>query len=106
MNCKCLECVLEGVVLDFVVVVNGGFGLISEDDVLYDVCSCGVVGVDSVVVVRSYRSLRVVLGVLMVKCAVVMIMKDNVWEIVEDRVNVVVFVEWWVGGLTRQLIQY
>lgn len=106
MNCKCLECVLEGVVLDFVVVVNGGFGLISEDDVLYDVCSCGVVGVDSVVVVRSYCSLRVVLVVLMVKCAVVMIMKDNVWEIVEDRVNVVVFVEWWVGGLTRQLIQY
>lgn len=106
MNYKCLECVLEGVVLDFVVVVNGGFGLISEDDVLYDVCSCGVVGVDSVVVVRSYRSLRVVLVVLMVKCAVVMIMKDNVWEIVEDRVNVVVFVEWWVGGLTRQLIQY
>ena len=106
MNCKCLECVLEGVVLDFVVVVNGGFGLISEDDVLYDVCSCGVVGVDSVVVVRSYRSLRVVLVVLMVKCAVVMIMKDNVWEIVEDRVNVVVFVEGWVGGLTRQLIQY
>lgn len=77
MNCKCWECALEGVVLDFVVVVNGGFGLISEDDVLYDVCSCGVVGVDSVVVVGSYRSLRVVLVVLMVKCAVVMIMKDN-----------------------------
>ena len=38
--------------------------------------------------------------VLIVECAVVLIMKDNGWEIVEDIVDVVVFVELWIGGLT------
>ena len=35
---------------------------------------------------------------LILKCAVVVIMKENGWEIVEDGVDVVVFVELWVGG--------
>ena len=38
--------------------------------------------------------------VLIVEFAVVLIMKDNGWEIVEDIVDVVVFVELWIGGLT------
>ena len=38
--------------------------------------------------------------VLIVECVVVLIMKDNGWEIVEDIVDVVVFVELWIGGLT------
>ena len=38
--------------------------------------------------------------VLIMECAVVLIMKDNGWEIVEDIVDVVVFVELWIGGLT------
>ena len=38
--------------------------------------------------------------VLIVEFAVVLIMKDNGWEIVEDIVDVVVFVELWIVGLT------
>ena len=33
VNGKCLDCVLEGVFLDFDVVVNGGFGLTGKGDV-------------------------------------------------------------------------
>ena len=62
-------------------------------------CKGGVVGVDNVVVKGWYRSVRMELVVLMVECAVVVIMKDNGWEMVEDVVDVVVFVELWVGGL-------
>ena len=36
--------------------------------------------------------------VLIVECDVVVIMKENGWEIVEDMVDMVVFVELWVGG--------
>ena len=50
-------------------------------------------GVDTVVVKGWYRSVRMELVVLMVECAVVVIMKDNGWEMVEDVVDVVVFVE-------------
>ena len=50
-------------------------------------------GVDNVVVVGWYRSVRMELVVLMVECAVVVIIKDNGWEMVEDVVGVVVFVE-------------
>ena len=38
--------------------------------------------------------------VLIVEFAVALIMKDNGWEIVEDIVDVIVFVELWIGGLT------
>ena len=34
MNCKCLDCGLERVFLDFDVVVDGGFGLIGKGDAL------------------------------------------------------------------------
>ena len=34
VNGKCSDCVLEGVVLDFAVVVDGGCGLTGEGDVL------------------------------------------------------------------------
>ena len=34
MNRKCSDCVSEGTVLDFAVIVDGGFGLIGEGDVL------------------------------------------------------------------------
>ena len=34
VNGRCLDCVSEGVVLDFAVVVDGRFGLTGEDDVL------------------------------------------------------------------------
>ena len=36
---------------------------------------------------------------LTVECYVVVIMKDNGWEIVDNVVDVVVFVELWIGGL-------
>ena len=39
------------------------------------------------------------LVVLIVECVVLVIMKDNGWEIVEDVVEVVVIVEFWVAGL-------
>ena len=61
--------------------------------------SSGVVEVDSVVVVGWCHSVRVGLAVLLVQCALVVIMKKNEWEIVEDVVDVVVFVELWIGGL-------
>ena len=63
-------------------------------------CSGDVVEVDSVVVIGWYQSVRVGLVVIIVECAVVVIMKDNGWEIVEDMVNVVVFVVLWIGGLS------
>ena len=66
--------------LDFVVVVDGGFGLNGEGEVLEDACSSGVLWVDSVVVVGWYRSLRLWLGVLIVEYTVVVIMKDNGWR--------------------------
>ena len=56
-------------------------------------------GVDNVVVVGWYHSVRVGLVVLMVECAVVDSVKDNGWEVVEDVVDMMVFVEFWVGGL-------
>ena len=51
MNGKCLDFGLEGAFLDFDVVVNGGFGLISKGDVLQDVRSGRVVEADGVVAV-------------------------------------------------------
>ena len=39
------------------------------------------------------------LVVFIVECAAVVIMKDNGWEMVEDVVDVVVFVKLWVGWL-------
>ena len=92
VNGKCSDCVLEGVVLDFAVVVDGGCGLIGEGDVLCIVgCvywwRCGSVEVDSV----------------MAECIVVVIMKDNEWEIVEYVVDMVVFVELWVDGLASRM---
>ena len=51
VNGKCLDFGLEGAFLDFDVVVNGGFGLISKGDVLQDVRSGRVVEVDGVVAV-------------------------------------------------------
>ena len=63
-------------------------------------CSSGVVGVDSVVLVGWCHSVKVGLAVLIVECGVVVIMKKkNRWEIVEDVVDVVLFVELWVDGL-------
>ena len=62
-------------------------------------CRGGVVGVDSVVVVDWCRSVRVEFVALTVECYVVVIMKDNGWEIVYNVVDVVVFVELWIGGL-------
>ena len=59
----------------------------------------GVVEVDSVVAVGWFQNVRVVLVVLTVGCAVVVVMKDNRLEIVEDMVNVVVFVKLWIDGL-------
>ena len=50
------------------------------------------------VVVGWCCGIRVGLVVLIVECAVVVIMKENGWEIVEDVVDMVVFVELWVGG--------
>ena len=50
-------------------------------------------GMDKVVVVGWYHSVRVGLVVLMVKCAAVDSVKDNGWEVVEDVVDMVVFVE-------------
>ena len=94
-----MDCVSEGVASDFSVIADGGFELIGEGDVLKDVRSSGVVEVDSVVVVGWCCSVRVRLAVLLVECAPVVIMKKNEWEIVEDVVDVVVFVELCVGGL-------
>ena len=62
-------------------------------------CSSGVVGVDSVVLVGWCHSVKVVLAVLIVECGVVVTMKQNRWEIVEDVVDVVLFLELWVDGL-------
>ena len=56
-------------------------------------------GLDSVVVAGWCRIVGVGLVVLIVECAVLAIMKDNGWEIVEDVVEVVVTVELWVAGL-------
>ena len=56
-------------------------------------------GVDNVVVAGWYLSVRVGLVVLMVECAVVDSVKDNGWEVVEDVVDMTVFVEFWVGWL-------
>ena len=56
--------------------------------------------VDSLIAVGWCRSVGVGLVVRLVECAVVVIMKDNGWEIVEDMVDVVVFVELWVIKLT------
>ena len=50
-------------------------------------CSGDVVEVDSVVVIGWYQSVRVGSVVIIVECAVVVIMKDNGWEIVEDMVT-------------------
>ena len=61
-------------------------------------CSSGVVGVDSVVLVGWCRSVKVGLAVLIVECGMVVIMKQNRWERVEDVVDVVLFVELWVDG--------
>ena len=55
---------------------------------------------DSLIAVGWCRSVGVGLVVRLVECAVVVIMKDNGWEIVEDMVDVVVFVELWVIKLT------
>ena len=80
-------------------VVDDRCGWIPEGEVLCNVCSAGVVEVDSVVAVGWFRNVRVGLVVLTVGCAVVVVMKDNRLEIVEDMVNVVVFVKLWIGGL-------
>ena len=37
--------------------------------------------------------------VFIVECVVVVVMEYNGWEIVEDVMDVVVFVELWIGGL-------
>ena len=63
-------------------------------------CSGGVLEVDSVTAIGWCHSVVVGLVVLTVECAVVVIIKDNRWEIVEDVVDMVVFAELWVGGLT------
>ena len=59
----------------------------------------GVVEVGSVVAVVWCRSIRVVLVVLIVECAVVVAMQYNGRVIVEDVVDVVVLVELRIGGL-------
>ena len=66
---------------------------------MWNVYEAGVVEVDSVVAVGWFQNVRVVLVVLTVGCAVVVVMKDNRLEIVKDMVDVVVFVELWIGGL-------
>ena len=45
------------------------------------------------------RSVGFVSVMLIVDCVVVVIMEYNGWEIVEDEVDMVVFVELWIGGL-------
>ena len=40
---------------------------------------------------------------VMAECIVVVIMKDNGWEIVEYVVDMVVFVELWVDGLASRM---
>ena len=62
-------------------------------------CSGVVMEMDSVVVAGWCRIVGVELVVLIVECAVVVIMKDNGWEIVEGVVEVVVFVELLLAGL-------
>ena len=62
-------------------------------------CGGGVVEVDSRVAVGWCRSVRVGLVVFIVECVVVVVMESNGWEIVEDVMDVVVFVELWIGGL-------
>ena len=53
----------------------------------------------SVVAVGWCRSAGVGLVMLIVECAVVVTMGQNGWEIVEDEVDVVVFVKLWIGEL-------
>ena len=56
VNGKYLDNVSEGMFLYFDVVVDGRFGLVGKGDALQNVCSGGVVEVDSVVVVASFHS--------------------------------------------------
>ena len=60
--------------------------------------------VDSLIAVGWCRSVGVGLVVRLVECSVVVIMKDNGREIVEDMVDVVVFVELWVCWADHQFI--
>ena len=53
----------------------------------------------SVVVVGWCRSEGFESVMLIVECVVVVIMEYNGWEILGDEVDMVVFVELWIGGL-------
>ena len=101
VNGDCLDCVSKGVNLDFTAVVDGGCGWIGENDVLWDVCGGGgvVVEVFSMVAQGWCRSARVGLVVLIMECTVVVMMQYNGWVVVEDVVDLPVFVVLWIGGL-------
>ena len=53
----------------------------------------------SVVLVGLCRSVGFESVMLIVECVVVVIMEYDGWEIVGDEVDMVVFVELWIGGL-------